>query len=108
MSVDPDKQLKPERPRRVVGLGYEPEHGVPRVMLKAVGSTAEDIIWSSQRGSGPPIVKNPAVLDALYRLPVDADIPPELFEVIAVILVHVSAVDAETKQKALQHPWETP
>ena len=108
MSVDQDKQLEPERPRRVVGLGYEPEHGVPRVMLKALGSTAEDIIWRGQRGSGTPIVKKPAVLDALYRLPVDADSPPERFEVIAVILVHVSAVDAETRQKALQNQWETP
>jgi type III secretion system FlhB-like substrate exporter len=88
------------RMRRVVGLGYEPEHGVPRVLLKAAGRSAEEIIWGSQRGGGPPLVKNPALLDSLYRLPVDADIPPDLFELIAIILVHVCAVDAEITHAA--------
>jgi type III secretion system FlhB-like substrate exporter len=91
-----NKQLQ-KKPRRVVGLGYDPEHGIPQVLLKAAGSSAEEIIWNSQRSNGPPIVKNQAVLDALYRLPVDADIPADLFELIAIILVHVSAVDADIR-----------
>jgi len=105
MATDRDKQSDQRRPRRVVGLGYEPEHGVPRVMLKAAGSSAEEIIWNSQRGSGPSIVKNPALLESLFRLPVDADIPPELFEVIAIILVHVAAVDSEVRQAAAEKNW---
>ena len=94
-----------QNPRRVIGLQYDPEHGVPRVSLKAVGRSAEEIIWNSQRSNGPPIVKNPGVLDALYRLPVDADIPADLFELIAIILVHVSAVDADIRNTPANSNW---
>jgi type III secretion system FlhB-like substrate exporter len=93
-----------ETVRRVVGLGYDPEHGVPRVLLKAAGRSAEDIIWRGQRGAGTPLVKDPAALEALFRLPVDADIPPDLFELVAIILVHVSAVDAEVREAAPAPP----
>lgn len=94
------KSAEGARMRRIVGLGYEAGHGVPRVLLKAAGRSAEELLWRSQRGGGPPLVKNPALLDSLFRLPVDADIPPDLFELIAIILVHVSAVDAEITQAA--------
>lgn len=81
--------------RRVVGLRYAAQEGLPRVVLKGVGKTAEDVIWESQRRSGPALVKDPRLLDALYRLPVDSDIPPELFELVAIVLVHVAAVDGK-------------
>ena len=55
----------------------------------------------------PSIVNNPALLESLFRLPVDADIPPELFEVIAIILVHVAAVDSEVRQAAADKNWGT-
>jgi type III secretion system FlhB-like substrate exporter len=81
--------------RRVLGLAYEPDHGVPQVILKAAGRSAEDVIWRAQRGRGPAIVKDSSLLDSLYRLPIDSDVPAELFELIAILLVHVAAVDAD-------------
>ena len=81
--------------RRVLGVAYEPDHGVPQVILKAAGRTAEDVIWRAQRGRGPSIVKDSSLLDSLYRLPIDSDVPAELFELIAILLVHVAAVDAD-------------
>lgn len=81
--------------RKVLGLAYEPEHGVPQVILKAAGRSAEDVIWRAQRGRGPSIVKDSSLLESLYRLPIDSDVPAELFELIAILLVHVAAVDAE-------------
>ena len=88
---DNDKRAQ----RRVLGLAYEPDHGVPQVILKAAGRSAEDVIWRAQRGRGPSIVKDSSLLDSLYRLPIDSDVPAELFELIAILLVHVAAVDAE-------------
>jgi len=48
---------------------------------------------------GPPVVKNEALLDALYRLPVDSPIGPELFQAVAVLLAHVFAVDGKLRRR---------
>lgn len=82
-------------PRRVVGLRYDPAEGLPQVVLKSVGKSADEVIWESQRRSGPSLVKDPRLLEALYRLPVESDIPPQLFELVAIVLVHVAAVDGK-------------
>ena len=84
--------------RRVLGIAYEPDHGVPQVILKAAGRSAEDVIWRAQRGRGPSIVKDSELLKNLYRLPIDSDIPAELFELIAILLVHVAGVDADIQR----------
>jgi type III secretion system FlhB-like substrate exporter len=86
-------------PKRVVGLQYEPEQGLPQVILKGAGPLAEELL---QRRIGlgartPPVVKDGALLEALYRLPVDGAIGPELFEAVAALLVHVFAVEARMK-----------
>jgi len=93
------KQMQEERnPRskRLVGLAYEPGEGLPRVMLKASAMHAEEILRTHRRGGSdaPALVKNPELVQALYRLPIDAPIGRDLFSVVAAVLVHVFAVDA--------------
>ncbi len=82
-----------------MGLKYEPEQGLPQVILKGSGPLAEELL---QRRIGlgtrsPPVVKDEALLEALYRLPVDGAIGPELFEAVATLLVHVFAVEARMR-----------
>ncbi|MEE8058577.1 MAG: EscU/YscU/HrcU family type III secretion system export apparatus switch protein [Pseudomonadales bacterium] len=80
--------------KRVIGLKYRPHEGVPTVVLKGAGRTADDVLNEAERlGAGPPVVKDEALLDRLYRLPVDVAIDPDLFELVAILLVHVYAVD---------------
>jgi type III secretion system FlhB-like substrate exporter len=43
------------------------------------------------------VVKNPALLEQLYRLPVDGRIGPELYRAVAVLLAHVLAVESVLK-----------
>lgn len=90
-----------ETPKKVVGLQYDPEQGLPRVILKGSGPLAEEILQQQARGNGPQIVRNDALLQQLYRLPVDAEIGPELYRLVAIILVHVFAVDGVTKGEKL-------
>jgi type III secretion system FlhB-like substrate exporter len=82
-------------PTRIVGLRYEPEDGAPQVILKASGEAAEELLRARQRmARAPQVVRNPALLEQLYRLPVDGRIGPELYRVAAILLAHVLAVDA--------------
>lgn len=82
-------------PTRVVGLRYDGADALPTVVLKGVGPLADELLdVRRRRPDGPPLVHNPSLLDALYRLPVDAPIGPDLFSAVAAILAHVLAVDA--------------
>ncbi|MEW8229324.1 MAG: EscU/YscU/HrcU family type III secretion system export apparatus switch protein [Candidatus Thiodiazotropha endolucinida] len=85
-------------PNKVVGLKYEPDQGLPRVILKGGGKLAEEIIAAGERMDGPPLVKDERLLEALYRLPVDGEIGQELFELVAALLVHVFAIDELAKE----------
>jgi type III secretion system FlhB-like substrate exporter len=83
---------------KLVGLRYEPAEGLPQVIVKASGEVAEEILRSRSRAlHAPPVVKNDALLEQLYRLPVDGRIGPELFHVVAILLAHVLAVDTRLK-----------
>lgn len=84
-------------PKRVVGLRYEPEQGLPKVVLKGCGPLAEEILQRHGPGRRPPVVKNEALLEQLYRLPIDGEIGPELYRLVAIILVHVFAVEEVMK-----------
>jgi len=92
--VDDEQVLK-----RVVGLRYEPgEDSLPEVILKGAGPLADELLARrSGAGNRPPVVKDEALLDALYRLPIDSAIGPELFQAVAVLLAHVFAVEAKLK-----------
>ncbi len=85
-------------PRRLVGLKYEPAEGLPQVILKASGRAAEEVLRMRTRAlQAPPVVRNDALLEQLYRLPVEGRIGPELFQVVAILLAHVLAIDAKVK-----------
>jgi flagellar biosynthesis protein len=94
MSENADMETEP---LRVVGLRYEPEEGLPEVIFKGAGQLAEDILRLRDHRNGPPVVKDDALLQALYRLPVDSAIGPELFHAVAVLLAHVFAVEAKLR-----------
>jgi type III secretion system FlhB-like substrate exporter len=85
--------------RRVVGLKYDPDDGLPQVIFKGAGPLADEILASRRARVGAHVVRNEALLQSLYRLPLDARIGPELFHVVAVILAHVFALEAQLKNE---------
>jgi type III secretion system FlhB-like substrate exporter len=87
--------------KKVVGLQYEPEQGVPRVILKGSGALAEEILRNRNMQHSPQIIENSALLEQLYRLPLDSEIGPELYRLVAIILVHVFAVEEQLKGKKI-------
>lgn len=81
--------------KRVVGLRYDAAQGLPQIILKGAGPLAEELLRRRDRHLGPQVVRNEALLQSLYRLPVDSNIGPDLFRIVAVVLAHVFAVDHE-------------
>lgn len=85
--------------RRLVGLKYEPGIGLPQVIVKASGELAEEALRQrAQLARAPAVVHNEALLEQLYKLPLEAQIGADLFRVVAVLLAHVLSVDAAMKE----------
>lgn len=84
---------------KVVGLKYEPGSGLPKVILKGHGRAAEEILnKKAELVDGPQIVNDEKLLEQLYRLPIDAEIGPDLFQLVAAVLVHVYAVEGKLEE----------
>lgn len=82
---------------KVVGLSFDLDAGsAPTVVLKGAGADAAEIVRAGGRAE-VPIVHDPALVQALYRVPMDAPVSRELFPVMAALIVHVLNVDSAQK-----------
>ena len=77
---------------QAVALEYDPSDEAPRVIASGRGILAERIIERAQE-SEVPIHRDDKLADTLSRLDIGDMIPPELYEVVAEILVFVDSMD---------------
>ncbi len=88
--------------KTAVALGYDPnEDGAPKVIASGRGALAEKIIEQA-KDNKIPVHEDDKLADTLSRLEIGEMIPPELYEVVAEILVFVDAMDkikAKERQK---------
>ena len=83
-----------EKPQRVVGVSYELGELAPTVVLKSAGAGAEAVLEAARRSrESPPVIRDAALVDQLYRIPVDGEVGRELFPVMATLLAHVVQLD---------------
>ena len=81
--------MKDEKDRKAVALKYERGKDLaPKVTAKGRGDVAERIL-ALAREHGVAIQKDSTLLDALYRLDINEEIPEELYTVVAEILAFV-------------------
>lgn len=86
--------------QRVVGVSYEAGDLAPVVILKSAGAGAEAVIEAAHRApDAPTIVRDAALVDQLYRIPIDGEVGRELFPVIATLLAHVVQLDRHLQEK---------
>lgn len=84
-----------KRMKKVVGLKYEASQGAPQVIVKGAGPASDEILRRSQLPGGPPVVEDAVLAEQLYKLPMDAHIGPELYELVAVLLAHVFRLEQQ-------------
>lgn len=82
----------PEKPKQAIALTYDPEEDAPKVVASGRGALAEKIIEEAKQAK-VPVHKDPKLADTLSRLEIGDMIPPELYEVVAEILVFVDQMD---------------
>lgn len=89
---------KPKR-KQAIALEYNPSQDAPKVIASGQGALAERIIEKAKE-SNVPLHRDDKLADTLSRLEIGEMIPPELYEVVAEILVFVDAMD-KIRQKEL-------
>ena len=87
MAEDKNKKVK-----TAVALEYDPSDDAPRVIASGTGVLAEKIIEKAKE-SNVPIHEDDKLAQTLSKLEIGEMIPPELYEVVAEILVFVDAMD---------------
>ncbi|MDE7225192.1 MAG: EscU/YscU/HrcU family type III secretion system export apparatus switch protein [Acetatifactor sp.] len=80
------------KPKQAIALEYNPEDDAPKVIASGRGQLAERIIERAQE-SDVPIHRDDKLADTLSRLEIGDMIPPELYEVVAEILIFVDTMD---------------
>lgn len=78
--------------KQAIALEYDPTDAAPRVIASGRGALAERIIEKAKE-SDVPIHRDDKLADTLSRLEIGDMIPPELYEVVAEILLFVDHMD---------------
>lgn len=81
-----------EKKKQAIALAYDPEEEAPRVIATGKGVLAERIIAKAKE-SKIPVHQDHKLTNTLSRLEIGEMIPPQLYEVVAEILVFVDAMD---------------
>lgn len=81
-----------KKKQKAVALSYEPEYDAPKVVASGQGHLAERIIDVAKE-SQVPVHEDEKLANALSEIEIGDSIPPELYEVVAEILVFVDGMD---------------
>ena len=87
MAEDKNKKVK-----TAVALEYDPSDDAPRVIASGTGVLAEKIIEKAKE-SNVPIHEDDKLAQTLSKHEIGEMIPPELYEVVAEILIFVDSMD---------------
>ncbi len=91
MAEDQSNQ-KRNKVKQAIALEYNPAEDAPKVIASGKGALAEKIIEKAKE-SDVPIHRDDKLADTLSRLEIGDMIPPELYEVVAEILLFVDSMD---------------
>lgn len=78
--------------KQAIALEYDPNDAAPKVIATGRGIIAEKIIEKAKEAD-VPIHRDDKLADTLSRLEIGEMIPPELYEVVAEILLFVDNMD---------------
>ncbi|MDI3281009.1 MAG: EscU/YscU/HrcU family type III secretion system export apparatus switch protein [Bacillota bacterium] len=103
--------LKPRatgaEPQQAAALRYDPEADLaPRLVAKGRGYVARRILELAQK-YGIPVYRDPVLASALAQLEINSLIPPELYRIVAEVLVFVYSLD-RSRQNLAASPRPNP
>lgn len=78
--------------KQAIALEYNVSEDAPKVVASGRGAVAERILEAAKEAQ-VPVHKDDKLADTLSRLEIGDMIPPELYEVVAEILIFVDTMD---------------
>src|SRR3954464_6155851 len=87
----------PQAPKRATALRYVEGSEAPEVVATGRGEIARRILEAAE-GAGVPVLRDPALVEALSKLDIGRTIPPELYVAVAEALVWAYRLPAEAAQ----------
>ena len=84
---------KSDMDKTAVAIAYEPGEAAPKILATGKGKVAEKIIETAKENK-VPTYKDNKLASTLSKLQIGDMIPPELYEVVAEILVFVDDMDS--------------
>ncbi len=81
-----------QKVKQAVALSYNVEEGAPKVIAAGQGYLAEKIIEKAME-SDVPLHRDDQLAESLMKLEIGDMIPPELYEVVAEVMVFVDKMD---------------
>lgn len=92
---------KEQKDQTAIALSYESKDEAPKIVASGKGYMAKRIMEEAKKNH-VPFYKDSKLADTLSKLEIGDAIPPELYEVVAEILVFVDGMD-KVKEKLDQH-----
>ncbi|MCR4907928.1 MAG: EscU/YscU/HrcU family type III secretion system export apparatus switch protein [Lachnospiraceae bacterium] len=83
---------KTEKRKTAVALSYQPGEIAPKVVASGTGLIAEKIIATAKEAD-VPVHEDSKLAETLSNLEIGEMIPPELYEVVAEVLVFVDRME---------------
>ncbi|GFN36393.1 EscU/YscU/HrcU family type III secretion system export apparatus switch protein [Tepidimicrobium xylanilyticum] len=80
--------------KKAVALSYKEDFNAPKVVAKGKGEIAEKIVEVGKK-ENIEIYKDEELIDELISLELHEEIPPELYEAVAEIILFVYRLDKE-------------
>ena len=91
--------------QKAIAIKYNPDEVAPKILAKGSGLIAEKILENAQN-SDVVIHKDAALAEDLTRLDIGEHIPPELYEVVAQILVFINDLDRQETARRKPTPLQ--
>ena len=91
-NIDAMNEAAEKKEKTAVAISYEPGEKAPKILATGKGQVAEKIIETAKENQ-VPTYKDNKLAATLSKLQIGEMIPPELYEVVAEILVFVDDMD---------------
>ncbi len=86
------KKNEKSKVKTAVAIAYDPKDAAPTVIASGKGAVADKIIEKAKE-SDVPVHRDDKLAETLSKLDIGDMIPPELYEVVAEVLVFVDRMD---------------
>lgn len=78
--------------KQAIALSYDFQDSAPKVLAKGSGLIAQNILKAAQKHD-VPVYEDKKLAKMLTQLEIGDNIPPELYEIVAQVLVFITDVD---------------